>query len=113
MADFDALLRLRDENDQAQQAILNRALAGYERNYEHYKYGSFLGFLDRRFNRGLREDTDRHRAEAVERTRTVLRANARDLVRFPGLTTFQKTELGRYGIGTPWEGNVYLEESGS
>lgn len=113
MTDYRALLRLRDEHEQAQQASLNRALAGFEWNYEQNKFGRFLSFFDRGFNVGIRRDTDRHIRESTERTRAALRNSARDLTRFPGLTEAQRIELGRYGIGTAWEGNAYLEMSGS
>lgn len=113
MSDYRHLLRLRDDNERAQLAILDRALAGYESNYERHKFGRFLGFFDRGFNRGLRQDTDRHIRESTELTRSALRQASLELTRFPGLTKDQKIELGRYGIGTAWEGNIYLEMSGS
>jgi hypothetical protein len=110
MSDYRELLRLRNENEQAQQDILARALAGFEANYERNKFGRFLSFFDRGFNASIRQGADRHIDAATERTRIALRNSARDLTRFPGLTEDQRIELGRYGIGTTWEGNVYLEE---
>ena len=110
MADYEALLRLRNENEQAQQDSLFRALEGFEEAYERNKFGRVASIFNPRFNQGLRRGTDQHLVEATERTRIALRNGSRDLANFPGLNSDQRIELGRYGIGTSWEGNVYLEE---
>jgi hypothetical protein len=110
MSDFKALVAMRDDNERDQLKILATAVAGYEANYEEYSYGRFARLLDPTFNRGLRRRTDTHIAESTEMTRSALRMSSRQLAAWHGLTEDQRVELGRYGIGTSWEGNVYLEE---
>lgn len=110
MTDFQALLKLRDDNERAQQDILLAALKGYEDNYERVKFGKIMNFFDRGFNRSLRCNTDRHAGGSIQLTKTVLRDSARKLANWPGLTEDQRVELGRYFINTEFEGNVYLEE---
>lgn len=112
MTDFQALLKLRDDNERAQQAILLTALEGYEENYERNKFGKIMNFFDRGFNRDLRTNTDRHAGGSIQLTREVLRKAARELSGWPGLTEDQRIELGRYFTGTEFEGNVYLEDRG-
>lgn len=110
MSDYQALLAMRDDNERAQLEILAEAVRGYFANYEKYRHGCVMNFLDRSFNSGLRSRTDRHVAESTALTRAALRHSSQKLASWPGLTEEQRVELGRYGIGTSWEGNVYLEE---
>lgn len=111
MTDYGALLAMRDDNERDQLKILADAVAGYQANYAKYKHGRFGSFFDPAFNRGLRKESEKHIAESTELTKAALRMSSRQLATWPGITEDMRVELGRYGIGTPWEGNVYLEEN--
>jgi hypothetical protein len=112
MTDYPALLAMRDDNERDQLKILANAVAGYEANYARYSHGPLMRLFDPMFNRGLRRETDKHIAESTQLTLGALRMSSRQLAAWHGLTEDQRVELGRYGIGTSWEGNVYLEEKG-